>query len=359
MGIKNYNLKRRGFTIIELLIVVSVIAILATITAVSYGAIQTKTKTNALKSDLSGAASQLASDLYAKNAYPATLADAANGDGVKVSNGATLTYSVNNSSSPKTFCITGTNGAIIWRVDQTNTVSEGACGTIVVPDPDPTPVPTPVAVTPTRVGYTNDYSSNGADFTITPSSTIPVGSWMIAVLVYTNNNPIDTPSGWTQIMPQQTANSLRSVIFAKIKTASDSQPFAFHASGDQSSLNATIMWGSGAQPVANWIVGTAANRSTNGTSTTNVAPSVSAPTKSLVLTISTERTTADETNITSLSNATPWFFTPQTSAKIQTVSVSYTEPSAALTTSPVTITYPNTQATNGTALQVAIPAVNP
>lgn len=51
--------QRRGFTIVELLIVVVVIAILAAITIVAYNGITANAKESALKSDLTTAAKKL------------------------------------------------------------------------------------------------------------------------------------------------------------------------------------------------------------------------------------------------------------------------------------------------------------
>ena len=119
---------RRGFTIVELLIVIVIIGILAAIVIVAYNGIQQKAHVAVLQSDLDGAAKQLAIDQVTNSAYPATVAAANNGAGLKASPGTTYQYSVDNSASPQTFCITATNGATSYFVSSTNTVATaGGC----------------------------------------------------------------------------------------------------------------------------------------------------------------------------------------------------------------------------------------
>ena len=68
MGIK----QARGFTIVELAVVVLVLGILVSLSVFAWNGWRERTAVNVLKSDLSGAAAQLASDLQWKNTYPET-----------------------------------------------------------------------------------------------------------------------------------------------------------------------------------------------------------------------------------------------------------------------------------------------
>lgn len=77
--------KQSGFTIVELLIVIVVIGILAAITIVAYNGITQRAAVASLQSDLNGASKQLAIDQVNNSAYPATLATANNGVGLKAS----------------------------------------------------------------------------------------------------------------------------------------------------------------------------------------------------------------------------------------------------------------------------------
>jgi prepilin-type N-terminal cleavage/methylation domain-containing protein len=117
----------RGFTIVELLIVVVVIAILAAITIVAYNGIRDRAQAAALQADLSGAAKKIALDQVNNSAYPESLADTDNGKGVQSSNGTTYQYSVNNTTNPPTYCVTATNKTKTYKVDQSGKISEGAC----------------------------------------------------------------------------------------------------------------------------------------------------------------------------------------------------------------------------------------
>ena len=102
-----------GFTIVELLIVVVVIAILAAITIVSYSGITQRANAAVAQSAASQAARQLA--VYAidnNESYPATLASL----GLASNSGTTYQYTVNNSTNPKGYCVTASaNGYAYYR----------------------------------------------------------------------------------------------------------------------------------------------------------------------------------------------------------------------------------------------------
>jgi prepilin-type N-terminal cleavage/methylation domain-containing protein len=356
MNLNKTNLKNshKGFTIVELLIVVVVIAILAAITIVAYNGIQTRAKTSSLNSDLRNVAVKIANDYTLNGNYPASIATINNGEGFKASNNAVLTYTVDNTSDPKTFCITGTLGSISYFVNQTNKVAKGSCAGGEDNSGN----------APVISGYTNKYGTVGYNTSLTPSSSIPDGSWMIVAFAYVPNTIINPPSGWTTLVPQQSMTSMQFMLFGKIKTSSDTAPFVFTSSDDQGVASSTIVWGSGAAPIANWVVGSPGLRGTNATTTTNVATSIAAPAKSLVLTVSAERTIASETNITSITNSTAYLFMAQGNVSgndaniYQTLSISTLTNVSASSTAPVTITYPNPHASNGVAVQIALPAAN-
>lgn len=90
---------KKGFTIVELLVVIVVIGILAAITIVSYTGISQRAITSSLQSDLANAAQQLKLFQVDNSAFPATincaLPDSSTNKCIKNSNGNTFTYNAN------------------------------------------------------------------------------------------------------------------------------------------------------------------------------------------------------------------------------------------------------------------------
>lgn len=70
--LKNMNQSARGFTIVELLIVIVVIAILAAISVAAYSSIQHRARTSAVHTDLSSAKKKLALFRVDNGRYPAS-----------------------------------------------------------------------------------------------------------------------------------------------------------------------------------------------------------------------------------------------------------------------------------------------
>jgi prepilin-type N-terminal cleavage/methylation domain-containing protein len=115
---------RTGFTIVELLIVIVVIAILAAITIVAYNGIQNRARISAVSSGLSQANKKLLSFAVDGNGYPADLATI----GVNDTSDVTYQYSVNNSVNPATYCVTATSGSVSYKVSNAaQAPSQGGC----------------------------------------------------------------------------------------------------------------------------------------------------------------------------------------------------------------------------------------
>lgn len=121
----HYSAKPRGFTIVELLIVIVVIAILAAITIVAYNGISDRAKASAAQSAAAQATKKVMT--YAvdnSDQYPATLAAV----GVTDSGETTYQYSVNNTVNPRTYCVTATTSNVSYYESSTSgSPTAGAC----------------------------------------------------------------------------------------------------------------------------------------------------------------------------------------------------------------------------------------
>lgn len=115
--------KQTGFTIVELLIVIVVIAILAAITIVAYNGIQNRAKASAVQSDISQAVKQLETAKITSGTQQYPSVSTAN---LKSSNGVTLDYFYNTSGN--TYCVTAANGSIRYVATSYDmNVREGNC----------------------------------------------------------------------------------------------------------------------------------------------------------------------------------------------------------------------------------------
>lgn len=117
--------RRKGFTIVELLIVIVIIGILASITIVSYAGISQRARDATLKSDLANAAIQMQLD-YVNNGVMSSALPAA----IKYSPGVGM--SLSSTGNINTFCINGqiTSGGVVGYMyydSSQGAVQTGAC----------------------------------------------------------------------------------------------------------------------------------------------------------------------------------------------------------------------------------------
>jgi prepilin-type N-terminal cleavage/methylation domain-containing protein len=113
-------MKTRGFTIVELLIVIVVIAILATISIVAYNGIQARGRASEASYGLAQAKKKLELYKVDNGAYPTTgnLASAGVTDG---------DVSYQYTSSGTTYCITGTAGTVSYKASDSTNPTAGGC----------------------------------------------------------------------------------------------------------------------------------------------------------------------------------------------------------------------------------------
>jgi prepilin-type N-terminal cleavage/methylation domain-containing protein len=117
----NLKQKQNGFTIVELLIVIVVIAILAAITIVAFNGVQNRAKASAAQSLVSQTVRKiLAYSVENSGDYPETLQDA----GVTNTDG--LDYTKDNTTNPKKYGVTATNGNVSYYMS--NEVQSPAIG---------------------------------------------------------------------------------------------------------------------------------------------------------------------------------------------------------------------------------------
>jgi len=136
--------KNAGFTIVELIVVIAVIAVLVSIVILSYNGWRTSVATNSLKSDLGHAASAMESARSFDNGYPTSIPT-------------TFSASANNTialktNDPKSFCIDGTtstSASIKYYIDTTIQSKGPASGTCATRTSLPVPAQIASLTTPT------------------------------------------------------------------------------------------------------------------------------------------------------------------------------------------------------------------
>lgn len=179
----------KGFTIVELLIVIVVIGILATITVIAYAGIRTKAVEASLISDAESAAKLLTNDNTINGVYPSSGSAANSGKGLPTSGGNTYAYTPNNSTNPPSYSLTYSNSAY-------------GNGSFIVTSTNPTPTRvtgSPPSITTPLTAIVANTDGCGADYykfylnSTASGSPTPSVQWQIM-------SPKNTMSGtWSNI----------------------------------------------------------------------------------------------------------------------------------------------------------------
>lgn len=182
--------KQKGFTIVELLIVIVVIAILAAITIVAFRGVQDRARASSAATALAQASKKLKVwQVDNADQYPATLSDA----GVSNTPDTSYQYSSNNAVSPATYCITATTANTSYYLSSSSsTVQSGICPghNLLVWDKSPSSMPVPTATYDTTAYHTSTASMRlgpsqvgrtlqGNPYTGTAGQTYTVTLWIL------------------------------------------------------------------------------------------------------------------------------------------------------------------------------------
>ena len=118
-----------GFTIVELLIVIVVVAILATLSVVSYGQVQKRSADSAAYGFLKQAKSHImAVRALDSSVFPATLAEVNNNRGVSAPAGMTVRYRPVNSTNPTTFSLVAEYKGAAYYISSTTSAQKTEAG---------------------------------------------------------------------------------------------------------------------------------------------------------------------------------------------------------------------------------------
>lgn len=114
------NTLKRGFTIVELIIVLVVIGVLVAITVVSYNSVRTRANEQAVSSDIVSTATSLSKYKADNSTFPSTQA-LFNSDIKKANTSGATTYTYTYYSPSATYCLTATRQNLSYYLYSTDT----------------------------------------------------------------------------------------------------------------------------------------------------------------------------------------------------------------------------------------------
>jgi prepilin-type N-terminal cleavage/methylation domain-containing protein len=142
MNYKQHRLKR-GFTIVELVVVIAVLGILAGITIVSYGAWRQEAARTEVQSDLTQVATAMKNARNFNGEYPTATPGSSLPDELFKSNAnVTVTYVIGSADSYCVEAVSNAESDVVYHIQTTGSTSgsptAGECEGIPAPSPNPT-----------------------------------------------------------------------------------------------------------------------------------------------------------------------------------------------------------------------------
>ena len=232
---KQWAKKQQGFTIVELLIVVVVIAILAAITIVAYNGIQQRAQTTSVKSDVSQAIKQFKTFAITNaDAFPGSIASCPNpalGSLCYANNSShTITYMVDNTATPQSFCFSSQagNGATYYG-DESGQVLAGGCALqscYAIQQAGGSHGSGTYWIRPTGASQSQrvycDMETSGGGWTLLVANPGPYSTWNASKVLAVNGS---TPSISSQYSILSQANNIKSNLNNKINYRIDAIAF--------------------------------------------------------------------------------------------------------------------------------------
>lgn len=120
--VRKQNIQQQAFTVVELVIIIAVIGILATVTIFGFGSWRTRTAETEVNTALKSLSSSLDNERTFNSEYPASIPDS-----FHPSSGVTTTYS----STSTSYCASGKSVAVpsvmLYITNTRNTASKTPC----------------------------------------------------------------------------------------------------------------------------------------------------------------------------------------------------------------------------------------
>lgn len=155
--------RRRGFTIVELLIVIVVIGILAAITIVAFNGVQDRANDSAAQSSVQQAFKKLEAQKTIDNAYPADLATAG------ITDSGNTTYAYTRVESNSRACVAATVRGKVYSMQTDSQLVKGGCGQVIASYYPTTDFNGTPALVRSETSMANNWTSNSPEAGVIPA----------------------------------------------------------------------------------------------------------------------------------------------------------------------------------------------